>query len=92
MCEHPAITTIVVHLDDIDGNFPTCRVHMLETLATIAATVDLCDEHPFDKTIATLERKQHDGTASDNDLTELARYRRLRQDAVTRHPSSHTPP
>jgi hypothetical protein len=35
----------------------------------------------LDDVIAQLERKQHDGTASDNDLTELNRWRRLRSNA-----------
>jgi hypothetical protein len=37
-----------------------------------------------------LERKHRDGTANDNDLTDLVRYRRLREDAKMRHPSGRT--
>ena len=42
----------------------------------------------LDDVIARLERKHDSGTASDNDLIDLARWRRLREDAKTRHPSS----
>jgi hypothetical protein len=90
-CGKPADVTIQLHLDADSGTFPTCRAHIIDTLTTIAATVDLLDEHPFDKAIAHLTRKQRDGTANDNDLADLNRYRRLRAEAVTRHPSSHTP-
>jgi hypothetical protein len=90
MCDQPADVTIGVHVDDVDGTFPTCRTHMLDTLATIAATVDLCADHPYDKAITRLERKQRAGTANDTDLTDLVRYRRLREDAKHRHPSGRT--
>jgi hypothetical protein len=46
----------------------------------------------LDDVIARLERKQRDGTGSDNDLADLQRWRRLRADAVARHPSCPNTP
>jgi hypothetical protein len=94
MCDQPAIVTIPLHLDDdATHTFHACSAHVIETFMTIAATVERFADNPFDRTIAALERKMHDGTGSDNDLTELARYRRLKADAVTRHPScTNAPP
>ena len=57
---------------------------------TIVATVEQCADDPFEKAIATLERKMRDGTGNDTDLLDLTRYRRLREDAKTRHPSGRT--
>jgi hypothetical protein len=41
----------------------------------------------LDDVITRLERKSRDGTASDNDLTDLQRWQRLRDEAKHRHPS-----
>ena len=88
MCDQPAITTVVVHVDDATGTFSACGAHVIDTFMTIVATVEQCAEHPFDKAIAALERKMRDGTGNDTDLNDLTRYRRLRDEAKHRHPSS----
>jgi hypothetical protein len=90
ICGEPAFVTIPLHIDDIVGTFSSCQLHVIETLATIGATVERFADDPYAKTIAALERKMHAGTANDADLTDLVRYRRLREDAKLRHPSGRT--
>ena len=54
MCDQPAITTVVVHVDNATGTFSTCATHVIDTFMTIVATVEQCADNPFDKAIATL--------------------------------------
>jgi hypothetical protein len=67
-----------------------CHACVVPAMLNIAATVELFADNPYDKAIARLERKMHNGTGNDTDLLDLTRYRRLREDAKHRHPSGHT--
>jgi hypothetical protein len=77
---------------------PTIARFLAEYRATTAPTFgtptpeDTGPPTALDDVIARLERKHDNGTASDNDLTDLARWRRLKAESAARHPSCPNAP
>jgi len=87
-CGRPDAAEFTLAYDDDSINLTLCRACVFPAMCNIAATIELFADTPFDKAITRLERKMRDGTANDSDLRDLTRYRRLREDAKHRHPSS----
>ena len=89
-CGDPDANEFTLAYGDDSINLTLCRSCVFPAMCNIAATIELFADNPFDKAIARLERKMHNGTLNDTDLNDLTRYRRLREDAKHRHPSSRT--
>jgi hypothetical protein len=89
-CGNPDGRPFRLAYGDDSINLTLCTACVAPAMLSITALFDTHDEQLFDKAIARLERKHRDGTANDNDLTDLVRYRRLREDAKMRHPSGRT--
>jgi len=87
-CGAPDAHDFTLAYGDDSINLTLCRACVFPAMCNIAATIELLADNPFDKAIARLERKMRAGTGNDTDLHDLTRYRRLREDAKTRHPSS----
>jgi hypothetical protein len=90
-CGQPDAAEFTLAYGDDSIHLTLCRPCVFPAMINIAATIELFNENPYDKAIARLERKMRAGTGNDADLTDLVRYRRLREDAKLRHPSGRVP-
>lgn len=86
-CGHPDAAEFTLAYGDDTATLMLCRACVFPAMCNIAATIELFTDTPFDKAIARLERKMYAGTGTDSDLRDLARYRMMRDEARTRHPS-----